>query len=269
MTAEVPVLSISSTRPIAPTVSETSEIRICSVYPVEKRAVRRHNRYTEYVLHAAPRDGYALCAVFNTFELISQYQETPIGLEQTIIPGHIPVQVVATCLISEWSSQTIASKAGYGPGIGQIAGETPKPEELNYLREKQRKFFEYLVQDGNDKFLLGQTRDITNIHRHSAHWLLGEAAQQLPWYPKMEQRSVKNCPRCAKQILAAALGCEHCSLDLIEWYDKYPHQTPDPFVVQFLGTVRPVNLDETLKAIPAPALDKPASKDPRLVQPKP
>lgn len=248
MTAEAttPVISFAPTQPVAPTTKERSEIRICSVYPVRKTARRRHSVVkeispgkfgltcdTEYIIEAAPRDGYRVLAVFDALQ--PQIGWSPDGpKENTMTPGHIPVEVVANDLVNTWASQTIASKDGYKPGIGIIRGETPTEAELTHLREQQRAFFEYLVQDANDKHLRGETKNITNIHRFAAFWLLGDAAQQLPWYPKMEQRSVKDCPRCAKQILEAALGCEHCSLDLIDWYTKYTHLSPDPFVTQFL-----------------------------------
>lgn len=281
MTAEVaptPVINFASTRPIAPTTNRRSEIRICSVYPVTKKAERKHSHLiqrangtfglaltTVYVLEAAPRDSYSLLACFDG--LYAQTTFSPDGpRENTITPANIPVEVIASDLFNTWASHTIAAKEGHGPGIGIIAGELPTADELAFLREKQRAFFEWLVQDGNDKYLRGETKNITNIHRQAAHWLLGEAAQQLPWYPKMEQRQVKDCPRCAKQILAAALGCEHCSLDLIDWYSKYTHLTADPFVSQFLDAQR-----TALKPgdpVPPKAIE-PALKDPRSAgQPK-
>lgn len=272
-----PVINFAATQPIAPTVNRRSEIRICSVYPVTKTAERKHSHIiqrpdksyglaltTNYVLEGAPRDSYSLLACFDAF--YAQTSFSPDGpRENSITPANIPVEVVATDLFNTWASHTIAAKEGHGPGIGIIAGEFPTAEELTFLREKQRAFFEWLVQDGNDKFLRGESKNITNIHRQAAHWLLGEAAQQLPWYPKMEQRQVKDCPRCAKQILAAALGCEYCSLDFIEWYEKHTHLTPDPAVAQFITnkrTATPIVAD-------APTLPPPPVADSRSAgQPK-
>lgn len=284
-----PVITIAATQPVAPTVKERTEIRICSVYPVRKTATRKHatiikfpdGKYgltcdTTYVLEAAPRDGYSLAAVFDALQ--PQTGWSPDGpRENTFFPGHIPVQVVATDLVNTWASQTIASKEGYKPGIGQIAGQIPTEDELTHLREQQRAFFEHLVQDANDKMLRGETKNITNIHRHSAHWLLGEAAQQLSWYPKMEQRSVKDCPRCARQILAAAKGCEHCALDLIDWYNRFPHLTPDPAIAAFFAAIPEskkilptVDASEELKRLREEnaALIAAKSKEPRLAPPK-
>ncbi len=261
-TAVAPVIHVSSTKPVAPVADagKKGEIRICSVYPLEKSAERRHKLYTKYVLPAAPRDAYSLCIVFDTYEAISTWNENPTGKEQHITPGHIPVQVVADDLVSSWSHQTIASQKGHGPGIGQIKGDEPTEAELAHLRERQRAFFEWCIQDGNDKHLSGEQKNITHIHRCAALWLLGEAAQQLSWYPKMEQRTVKNCPRCAKQILEAALGCEHCSLDLIDWYTKYPNRKPDKFVALFLEEQRQA-------AMPVEPPTQAKSKEPRQVQP--
>ncbi len=255
MIAPAPIINRAPTEPFAPTVKQRTEMRICSVYPVRKTAIRRHSTIkrlahnkpdgspaygltcdTEYVIEAAPRDGYSILAVFDALQAMTGWsQDGP--KENTLSPGHIPVDVVANDLVNTWAAQTIASKDGYKPGIGIIAGELPTEEELAKLREQQRAFFEFLVQCANDMHIGQESKNITNIHRHSAHWLLGEAAQQLPWYPKMEQRSVKNCPRCARQILSAALGCEHCSLDLIAWYERFTHLTPDPAVAQFLVAV--------------------------------
>ncbi len=289
------IVRIAPTQPVAPTVKQRTEMRICSVYPVRKAAKRRHATIvarplnangtapfpthaltcdTEYVLEAAPRDGYSVLAVFDAMQpTIGWSQDGP--KENTFTPGHIPVDVVANDLVNSWASQTIVSKDGYKPGIGIIAGELPTEAELNHLREQQRAFFEFLVQDANDKHLLGEMKNITNIHRHSAHWLLGEAAQQLPWYPKMEQRSVKDCPRCAKQILANALGCEHCSLDLVGWYERYTHLTPDPAVARFMAQIPVPGAGPGQSAIPvdtaaAHFASAMKSKDPRPVQnPKP
>lgn len=258
-------ISIAATQPVAPTVKQRTEMRICSVYPVRKEAKRRHATIvarplnadgsrpfpthgltcdTTYIIEAAPRDGYSVLAVFDALQPMTGWsQDGP--KENTITPGHIPVDVVASDLVNSWASQTIVSKDGYKPGIGIIAGELPTEAELAKLREQQRAFFEFLVQDANDKFLLGETKNITNIHRNAAGWLLGDAAQQLAWFPKMEHRQVKDCPRCAKQILSAALGCEHCSLDLVGWYERYAHLTPDSAVSRFLAQI-PVKVFEQL-----------------------
>lgn len=284
MTAEAsaPVISFASTRPVAPTASRRTEIRICSVYPVTRKATRRHSTNiqrpdgswgvtcdTTYEITGAKRDSYSLLACFDALALMTGWSSDG-PRENTLTPGHIPVEVVANDLVNTWSAHTIAAKEGHGPGIGIIAGEIPTDLELANLRERQRAFFEWLIQDGNDKYLRGETKNITNIHRSAAHWILGAAAEQLPWYPKMEQRQVKDCPRCAKQILAAALGCEHCSLDLIDWYEKYTHLTPDPAVSQFVtnhrtATPTQTTLTEAVKPV-APPL---AQKDPRTTgQPK-
>lgn len=262
MTAEslAPVIQFASTRPMAPTTNRRTEIRICSVYPATKKATRRHSTNiqrpdgswgvtcdTTYEINAAARDSYSLLACFDAMALMTGWSADG-PKENTLTPGHIPVEIVATDLVNTWSAHTIAAKEGHGPGIGIIAGELPTAQELAHLRERQRQFFEWLVQDGHDKYLRGETKNITNIHRAAAHWLLGEAAQQLPWYPKMEQRQVKDCPRCAKQILAAALGCEHCSLDLIDWYEKYTHLTPDEAVSQFITNQR-----TAVATLPSPA----------------
>ncbi len=241
-----PVLAYATTKPLPMSTKDQTEMHICSVYPMAKRATRRHSTTsrrpdgkfavscdTVYTIPAAPRDSYSILAVYDAMTPIVGWSSDGPS-QNTITPGHIPVRVVAEDLVQEWAGQTIASKEGHGPGIGIVAGDIPTPDELAYLRERHRSFCEWLVHDGNDKLLQGKTGNITNIHRLGAFWLLGEAAQQLSWYPKMDQRQVKDCPRCAKQILAAALGCEHCSLDLINWYEQYPHLTPDSHVSQFL-----------------------------------
>jgi hypothetical protein len=252
MTVSTPPIHTATTAPLMPHVSTHSgEIRICSVYPVERRAERRHKRHTTYILPAAPRDSYSICRVFDTVELTTMWSEDGTS-ENRIMMSPIPVDVVANDLVYTWSGQTIAAQAGHGPGIGIIAAELPTDEELAKLREKQRQFFEWLVQDANDKHLTGRQKDITGTHRSAAYWLRGEAAQQLPWYPKEEHRAVKDCPRCARQILKNALGCEHCSLDLIDWYTKYPNLEPDPHVSQFLEQI----------AKPKVAI-KPPVRDPR------
>lgn len=281
MTAEMPtpVISFASTQPQAPTTNRRSEIRICSAYPVTKSATRRHSRNiqrpngtwgvtcdTTYQIPAAPRDSYAILACFDAMALMTGW--SPDGpKENTLTPGHIPVEVVSNDLVNTWSAHTIAAQDGHGPGIGIIAGELPTDAELAHLRERQRAFFEWLIQDGNDKFLRGETKNITNIHRQAAHWILGEAAQQLPWYPKMERRIVKDCPRCAKQILAAALGCEHCSLDLIDWYEKHTHLKPDEAVAQFVTSKRTAAIPmETViagKAIEPPLKDSRSAGQPK------
>lgn len=254
MTAEVaskPVITIAPTQPVAPTTQTRTKITICSVYPVRKEAERRHatlrplnngtGKYgltctTVYALEAAPRESYATLTVFDALTPITGWSEMG-SKENTLTPGHIPVQVVADDLANTWSAQTIASKDGYKPGIGQIAGDVPTEAELAHLRAQQAAFFRFMVDDGNDKLLRGETKNITNIHRNAAHWLLGEGARQLAWYPQNEQREVKDCPRCSRQILATALGCEHCSLDLVGWYDRYTHLTPDVFVAQFMANI--------------------------------
>ncbi len=135
-----PIISIAATQPVAPTVKQRTELRICSVYPVRKSTTRRHatitprplNRDgsipfpshgltcdTTYVIEAAPRDGYSISVVYDAMQpQIGWSQDGP--KENTFSPGHIPVDVVANDLVNTWAAQTIASKEGYRPGIGLI-----------------------------------------------------------------------------------------------------------------------------------------------------
>lgn len=165
-------------------------------------------------------DGYALIRFCDTFTWTRDFTQD----REVFIPHPLTSALVAQDLCQAWGSDAVKADAGAGPGIMVIEDDEPTKAELRLVREKQSNYFRRLINEAHTLFSQGNLKDISDLHRHGAKWM---GANNLPWLPKLEQVEMKPCIGCGNQIRKQALRCEHCHLDLADYYLKY-NMVPDP-----------------------------------------
>lgn len=210
---------------------------IYSVYPAELPVIELSWFAGFYPYHIAPadRDGYTKLEVVPTVQWVRD--TSTINDENhngDMRPAPIDHVMRAHDLANKWRGNTVGAKSGFSPGIAVYDGEEGTPQFdkfISDLRTSQQSFFQWLVQDANDKHIKGDNKDITDLHRSAAKWLLESGAERLPWYPKIEKKTLKRCMACDEQIADNAKTCTHCRTDLIEWMVKYDlEESADPTV---------------------------------------
>ena len=189
---------------------------IISVYPGLMYARMTHAGITDYRLKPAERGSYSGLVVYDTYQWISQPNQTdgkPMWMQ-----APIPAQIVAEALVKQWARSLLGNKSGHRPGIDIVSGDDPTPSELDHLRNTQTSLFRWYIQDANGKHLRGEHTEINELHRTGAFNLLESGAEKLPWYPKLTFTEVKPCLACGKNIESRALVCPECRTNLVEWY---------------------------------------------------
>lgn len=191
-----------------------------------------------YKMPAAPRTGYVCMDVYTgiTIRRVPDPEDNGqwIQAASTIEP-----EIIAGDLINKWAKSTLKADEMIGPGIGIIAGDVPTERELEGLRlGRQEPWCQAMVNAASDYAMKGEHGQINELHRGCARWLLGDSADGLPWMHKKVYDRVKNCRGCGKQIMAAALRCEHCTMDLVKFYKDYKLDVAaDPAVAQFMAEI--------------------------------
>lgn len=206
----------------------TITVNIASVYPGRKRkelqlgSPEQMYGFRVFELAPAERGKYSLLAVPGGYKWLRDF--TGIG-EDSPTPGMMPVwqdcRVVADSLVRLWTGHSVADHGRPGIAMMDLGEKTPGATLLARLEAQQTVLARNLVTQANDHHTVGNARNITDTHRLMAEWLYGTGAQKLPWFPKAVFEDLKRCPKCAKEILARALGCEHCGCELLEFYAKY------------------------------------------------
>ncbi len=213
-------------------------VKIVSIFPqkttVKEMACARG--FERFFIPPAARGSYQIIEVADTMQWIRDLRGMGDGGKLT--PGmeavFTPAMARAESLIIEWTNNTLAA---FGtPGIGivppgcPIPGEGERPTDpgfeefnglLNRLYETQTVCFQSLITDGNDRHHRGDGKNIQDIHRKAAEWMYGDAAKALPWFRKDTFNEMKKCIGCAQEIKKEALRCQHCSLDIVDYYMKY------------------------------------------------
>jgi hypothetical protein len=240
---------------------------IYSVYPVkpETRQLSWFAGFKVYEIEAAPREGYTKCAVEDTIQWIrdtSTFSDdnTNGDLKDAPVSG----RQRALDLVNYWTANTVGAKSGYSPGIAIFEGDEKGPEFdqfLEGLRARQRAFFQWMVQDANDRHIRGDGDNITDLHRAAAKWLLDRGAERLPWYPKIEFSDIKNCPACNAQIDKLARKCAACQEDLVDYYLKYDlDATEDPVILAAINRIKSRTAAKTPGPMQPPLAPKPETK---------
>lgn len=261
-----PIATFAPTRPVevVPNVHQVSRGRatICSIWPQNLRAQRKHNGLTLYEMPAAPRGSYVTYTVYDTQQWINRPRDD--RFQGDVEPMPIPARIVAEDLVSTWGGDTLGARSGYRPGIAVIAGEVPTPEELAAIRAGQSNLFNWLITDANGKHMSGEGVLISDMHRMAAKEMLDKGADRLPWFPVVEFSEVKDCPACGKQTETKAKVCDKCQMNLVDWYLKYNlNLDADPVIKAF---VEQNNLRPDLKSAESTPTDPRAAGQPRIVK---
>jgi hypothetical protein len=227
-----------------------SSALLLSIFPVEVEAPRLHNGCVNYIHPAARKDkilvrtfstdvlstigrysenlpfyqdetrdaelgkGYVLLRVWDTFIWTRDFTSE----QERFMPHPMAASTVADDLCRHWTSDVIRPNAAFGPGLKVIRTETPTVEDLAELHATQEGYFRSLINDAHSKHTRGEIKDITDLHRTAAKWM---GANNLPWVPRIEEVELKTCRACGNQIRSVALRCEHCNVDLPDFYKRY------------------------------------------------
>lgn len=251
-----------------------SSALLVSIFPIEVECPRLHNGFVNYMHPAARKDtiitrtfnteilstlgrspdnpafwaderrtvelgsGYTLLRVWDTFIWTRDFTQE----QERYIPHPIAALNVAQDLVRHWTSDVIRPAAAFGPGMKVIKTDKPTPDDLAELHQVQEGYFRSLITDAHNKHARGEMKDISELHRSAAKWM---GANNLPWVPRIEEVTMKTCAACNNEIRALALRCEHCSVDLPDFYRKYGIEA-DPVndaavyaVLQRLATTKP------------------------------
>lgn len=264
-------------------------IKIVSIYPM-KTTVKQlacEKGFEKFFIPPAPRGSFEIIEISDTYQWIRDLRQmgeggrsTP-GMEAVFTPAHAR----AESLIVEWTNNTLAAfgKPGIGivpygvevPGIGQSPND-PGFEQfkalLNQLTETQTLCFQSLITDGNDRYHKGDAKNIQDIHRKAAEWMYGDAAKSLPWFRKDTFNEMKKCIGCAQEIKKEALRCQHCSLDIVDYYMKYDMDSSgDPVVdaqIKRIKANKPMTADTVLAALSKPEFNEPRAPRTNLLNDK-
>lgn len=211
---------------------------VLSVYPLARQIEMKHLGVTLYSLPEAendkiiirepmvfgrpikddvvkavkPGDGYVLLNVYDTFQYIRDLMSDDTS---ATIPMPIDAQTVGNSIVEIWGNPSMG--VTFGPGIKLIEGDAPTAEELTYVRDRQYNYFVALVQDGDSKERRGESHNITDVHRRACTSL----GVERPWNVRIRENQItKPCPACARDILSAALVCQHCHVNLVKFYEE-------------------------------------------------
>lgn len=252
---------------------------ILSVYPLARQEEQKHNGFTLYSLPAAEKslivirqpfvyghpvmddvvtevptgEGYSLLHVYDTH----QYVRDLYSDEERTIPLGIGADVVAQALVDIWGRSGWGAKAGFGPGVCVIENDTPTTAELERERSRTHAYLLWLISDADDRWTLGEAKNITDEHRRAAKWV----GVDREWCKIIKaNQTVKQCPACARDILGEALVCQHCHVNLVKFYEEMeidPDPNKDAVVYNaVMRRRRPAVADERKQPLVAPSLRK-------------
>ena len=228
--------------PLAPSAPRVDKVTICSVWPHPLEASLMHGGGCRvYKLAPAPRDGYSLCDCYNTYELCLDTQHDDDNTAPGLVPKPLTAQQVVNILLRLWTLDVVTPGGGR-IGVAAIAGSKPTEAELAALRQQQLTHDQELVADAdvlNISPAPQQRSRIGKRHRRALEDLGSPDPSAHPWYAAPYSGPRKDCPACAKPILAKALKCEHCQTSLPQFYMEMGVEPPetDPVV---LGAFRRV-----------------------------
>ncbi len=195
------------------------------------------------------RNSYTILEVRNTYNWIpdpSGSTETDPTAKLREVP--VPESIRADSLVNYWRNISLVSAYGGQIGIAVLPLNMKFPGEDEFLEEtqfepfraflkelaaSQQQCFRGLMQQANDYASKGRAGEIQPYHFAAAEWVMGGQANSIVWYKTRNQEvlKLKKCVGCQKDIDAAALRCEHCSLDIIGWYQQYGIEPDDDVAV--------------------------------------
>ncbi len=205
---------------------EIPHVTICSVEPVERRLWKTitaptedqphmGNNRIEYVLKAADKkNGWSILKVFDGVQFPAQYN---LG-EGADKPASPPIQVrardIANWLVEQWQETSLLLK--FPRGIKIIGDDIPTAEELRELNQMSTQRMRAMVQMVDLAVNAGKPLDFVTKEYIDAANALGEVRE----WARADRRQKKACPNCRGVIDADALGCTHCGINLVNYYEE-------------------------------------------------
>ncbi len=133
-------------------------------------------------------------------------------------------------------------------------------------RASQSNLFDWLIKDGNDKHMSGESVNISDMHRMAAKHQLDRGADRLPWFHVYDFAEVKDCIACGKQINMTAIRCEHCTTMLPQFYMEFGVEPEnDKVVSDFIARIKASRVSGV---VVAPEATAPAAP-PATIEPEP
>jgi len=243
-----------------------SRVRLATLkeYPQAKDPRRRVRLtgFTLYVLPAAPKGRFSVLTVTGATDIGTDYSSD----EPEALPRPVESRIIAEELVRGWTLSMLKASVELGPGIWVAATPDPADDEIlasqHFLDQsrRQERYFSNLIDDGDQQTARGHS--VTPLHRLAARYM---GTEDCPWVKEITVRRTKLCAACANTIMATALVCEHCHVNLVEFGITNPGeimQEVDPFVWQRMQT----RIAQTVAASTPPPMPMPP---PRPPQPQP
>jgi hypothetical protein len=230
--------------------------KIVSVYPgalsftIRAVPIGTSGASTTFVLPPAPTDSYVEIEVQDMQSWFRNWEA------ESMQPLPIHADAIASELVSAWTSGLLGTDRGGRPGIA-VRDQRPVEDQVADLQATQQLWANTLVDEAQAYFNDHDFKKIGEMHRLAARWL----GIDVPWIVDLrkQKEASKRCPACGEEILAAALKCNKCQQNLIEWYREYDPEAADDPVVK----ARLEKIPKAAKTAPVTAPEPPKPEPPK------
>lgn len=191
-------------------------VTIVSVYPAPLTATFNWGGLPTYRIEPAPKDGASLLHVGGTYQWVRDTVNTD---SESMATAPISALGAANSLIQKWVQGALGAGSGLSIGVGIVPDfkRMPTREFVNELRDKQNRYFQYLVQLADSHFARAEFRMIADQHRMAAVQI---GAVERPWFTATAQEGLKACYACGQRIVIDSIVCTHCKQNLpVLYYD--------------------------------------------------
>jgi hypothetical protein len=195
---------------------------LCSIYPMELTHYMLHaGGRKQYHIPSVPKGTYALLRVYDTYTLTRNLSKIAAAGDEDMDRADEMQQSPVFCdgvaddLIRMWAGDAPGNQSGAKPGIMVLADDQPTQLELDQLNDTQTTYFRWLVMKGDEYWITGDRKSITDDHRRALRWL---GSEDREWYKKIDAVLLKRCPACAEEVNMMATVCRYCQTNLIKWY---------------------------------------------------
>lgn len=212
-----------------------SVVTLCSVYPLGLVATMNWAGITTYHLKPSPPEGCSLLRVGDSYQNIQNLINPE---DYPVIPAPITAMQAAVSLKEHWVGNAIGAESGYTIGLDLVPGDEPTEEFVTNLRERQRRYFLYLIQKADAHFARQEFKMIGEPHFAAARWM---GLDNRQWYTIPHQQQLSECVACNKRIPFGQLVCDHCGTNIPIFYYQMgmePDPDKDPRIHQFWLTYK-------------------------------
>lgn len=192
-----------------------------------------------------PRGKYHIMEVSDSYTLIRTDFENLSGAnpDAPLGPARVDAPVLAMSLVAEWSRK-LATQGETGVRVmprGMEEGSAEFKAFIADMTEGVKTLAQWAIRAAGDMYGTNQSRFISDsFHRCLALWMYGESGVgAVKWFNAQAIDSPKKCLKCNNSIDAAARGCTHCGVDLIDYFIKYSFtEADDPFIAAIVARMK-------------------------------